>query len=78
MWKEVRLIMGNVHTPKTIYKDGLVITFEVREKKIYYIVSKWNESGTNQGSLMKGMLGDKTPEDILKEALHMFGDVIRQ
>ena len=70
--------MGNtIHTPKTIYKNGLVIEFEVKNKEIYYVLSKWDKSGFDQGSLLKGKLGNQKPEDILKEAQHLVGDGIR-
>ena len=76
--KEVQLIMGNIHTPKTIYSNGFVIEFEVKNKEVYYVISRWTKSGFDQGSLLKGKLGNQKPNDILLLAQHLVGDGIRQ
>ena len=65
--------MGNtIHTPKTIYKNGLVIEFEVKNKEVYYVISKWTKSGFDQGSLLKGKVGNQKPDDILIMAQRLF------
>lgn len=70
--------MGNVHTPKTIYGNGLVLEFLVKNKEIFYKLSKWDESGTNLSLIECATLGNKNPDDLMKEAQRLFGDVIRQ
>ena len=67
--------MGNVRTPKTIYKNGLVITFYVENKEIYYKISKWNKDGTNLALLEQNKLADMTAQQILDYALQSFSSV---
>ena len=67
--------MGNIRTPKTIYKDGLVISFYVFYKQIYYKISKWNKDGTNLAVLEDDLLRNKTPQQLLDYALQTFTNV---
>ena len=71
--------MGNtIHTPKTIYSNGLVLEFKVKNKEIFYKLSKWVDQGSVLAPIEEKKLGDQKPDDIIKEAQHKFGDVIRQ
>ena len=70
--------MGNIHTPKTIYSNGLVIEFIVKKKQVYYKISKWDKAGLEHRYLSKGKLLDQKPNDILIMAQQLVGDVIRQ
>ena len=67
--------MGNIHTPKTIYDNGLVITFYVKNKQVHYKLSKWNDAGSNLSLIKSKKLGDKNPDDIIKEAQQTFTNV---
>ena len=61
--------MGNIHTPKTIYKDGLVVEFKVKNKIVFYKISRWINEATNQVSLETGKLSDfKSPEEVMEYA----------
>lgn len=65
--------MGNIHTPKTIYKNGLVVDFYVKKKIVFYKISRWINEGINQVSLASGKLSDfKSPEEIMEYALVHF------
>ena len=76
--KEVRSIMGNtIHTPKTIYSNGLVLEFYVKNKEIFYKLSKWIDLGSNLAVIKTKKLGDQNPNDIMKEAQQSVGDGIR-
>ena len=79
--------MGNIiHTPKTIYKNGLVVEFKVKNKQVFYKISRWTSNGISQGSLAEGKLSDfKNPQDVMdyawvhysaKPAQQSFGGVI--
>lgn len=80
--------MGNVHTPKTIYKNGMVVEFYVKNKITFYKISRWINEGVNQVSLATGKLSDfNSPEEVMEYAWinysaktpqHKFGDGIRQ
>lgn len=70
--------MGNVHTPKTIYKNRLVLEFYVKGKQIFYKLSRWDENGINQSVIDSARLGDKKPIDIIDQALQKFGMGITQ
>ena len=80
--------MGNVHTPKTIYKNGMVVEFYVKNKVTFYKISRWINEGVNQVSLATGKLSDfNSPEEVMEYAWinfsaktpqQKFGDVIRQ
>ena len=70
--------MGNIHTPKTIYSNGLVLEFYVKNKEIFYKLSKWVDLGSNLAVIETKKLGDQKPEDIIKEAQQSVGDGIRQ
>ena len=65
--------MGNIHTPKTIYSNGLVMEFCVINKQMFYKLSKWNNSGSNLSLIDFAKLDDKNPNDIIKEARHKVG-----
>jgi len=67
--------MGNIRTPKTIYKNGLVISFFVEDKEIYYKIRKWNKEGTNLALLEVDKIGYRTPQQILDSALQSFTSV---
>ena len=67
--------MGNIRTPKTIYKNRLVITFKVIKKEVYYQISKWSEDGLNLAFLGEEKLEDNTPQQILNYALQTFTTV---
>ena len=67
--------MGNVHTPKTIYSNGLVLEFKVKNKEIFYKLSKWVDLGSNLAEIETKKLGDQKPDDIIKEAQRLFTNV---
>ena len=68
--------MGNtIHTPKTIYSNGLVLEFYVKNKEIHYKLSKWIDLGSNLAVIESAKLGDQKPEDIIKKAQQSVGDV---
>ena len=67
--------MGNIRTPKTIYKNGFVMSFHVVNKEIHYIIYKWNEDGTNRGSVAGGKLEDKNPQQIIDLTIQSFTNV---
>ena len=67
--------MGNVHTPKTIYSNGLVLEFKVKIKEIFYKLSKWVDLGSNLAEIETKKLGDQKPDDIIKEAQRLFTNV---
>ena len=67
--------MGNIHTPKTIYSNGLVLEFYVKKKQIYYQLSKWVDLGSNLAVIETKKLGDQKPDDIIKEAQRLFTNV---
>ena len=70
--------MGNkIHTPKTIYKNRVVMEFYVKGKEMFYKLSVWDKNGINQSVIDSAKLGDQNPNDILKKALHLVGDGIR-
>lgn len=61
--------MGNVHTPKTIYKNGMVVEFYVKNKITFYKISRWINEGINQVSLATGKLSDfNSPEEVMEYA----------
>ena len=61
--------MGNVHSPKTIYKNGLVVEFYVKKKIVFYKISRWINDGVNQVSLAEGKLSDfKNPQEVMDYA----------
>lgn len=66
---------NNIHTPKTIYSNGLVMEFCVINKQMFYKLSKWNSSGSNLSLIDFTKLDDKNPNDIIKEAQQKVGDV---
>ena len=71
--------MGNtIHTPKTIYSNGLVLEFYVKNKEIHYKLSKWVDLGSNLAVIETKKLGEQNPNDIIKEAQRLVGDGIRQ
>ena len=71
--------MGNtIHTPKTIYSNGLVLEFYVKNKQIIYKLSKWVDAGSNLSLIESKQLGDQNPNDIIKKAQQSVGDGIRQ
>ena len=70
--------MGDVHTPKTIYGNGLVMEFFVKNKEIFYKLSKWDESGTNLSLIECARLGNKNPDDLMKDAQRLFGKGITE
>lgn len=67
--------MGNIRTPKTIYKNGFVMAFSVVNKEIHYVIYKWREDGTNRGSIAGGKLENKNPQQILNSTLQSFTSV---
>ena len=67
--------MGNIHTPKTIYGNGLVMEFYVKNKEIFYKLSKWIDLGSVLAVIESAKLGDQKPEDIIKKAQQSVGDV---
>ena len=70
--------MGNtIHTPKTIYSNGLVLEFYVKNKQIIYKLSKWVDLGSNLSLIESKQLGDQNPNDIIKKAQQSVGDVIK-
>ena len=70
--------MGNtIHTPKTIYSNGLVLEFYVKNKQIIYKLSKWVDAGSNLSLIESKQLGDQNPNDIIKKAQQSVGDGIR-
>ena len=69
--------MGNIHTPKTIYFNGLVLEFYVKNKEIHYKLSKWVDWGSVLAVIKSEKLGDQNPNDIIKKAQQSVGDGIR-
>lgn len=69
--------MGNIHTPKTIYSNGLVIEFYVKNKQVFYKLSKWVDQGSSLSLIESKKLGDQSPDDIIKEAQRLFTGVMR-
>ena len=67
--------MGNIHTPKTIYKDSFALEFFVHHKEVYYKLSKWDKEGSSLSLLDSAKLGVQKPEDILEKASRLFTDV---
>ena len=67
--------MGNIHTPKTIYSNGLVLEFYVKNKQIIYKLSKWVDAGSNLSLIESAKLGEQSPNDIIKKAQQSVGDV---
>ena len=70
--------MGNIHTPKTIYSNGFVLDFHVKNKEIFYKLSKWVDLGSNLVVMETKKLGDQNPNDIMKEAQQLFTKVITE
>ena len=70
--------MGNVHTPKTIYKHGLVVEYYVKNKEIFYKISRWIKDGTIQASLTEGKLSEfKSPEEVMEYAWVHFSSNVK-
>ena len=67
--------MGNIRTPKTIYKNGFVVDFYVENKIVYYMIFKWTENGYVRSDLESGKLGDRTRQQIMDYALQTFTTV---
>lgn len=67
--------MGNIRQPRPIYQDKFVMEFYVKEKEVFYKISKWNLDGTILALLQKGKLGDQEPQSILNQALQNFSTV---
>ena len=65
--------MGNIHTPKTIYSNGLVLEFKVKNKQVIYKLSKWVDTGSNLSLIESKQLGDQNPNDIIKKAQQSVG-----
>lgn len=61
--------MGNIRTPKPIYKDGSVMEFYVRKNQIMYSIKIWSKDGTNQSLLKVGILGNKDASEVLEKEL---------
>ena len=51
------------------------MSFHVVNKEIHYTIYKWNEDGTNRGSIAGGKLGDKSPQQILDLTIQTFTSV---
>ena len=68
---------NNIHTPRPIYAERMVMEFCVSNKEIFYVISRWNEDGTNLAMIEKGGLKNRDPQQILDKALHLVGDGIR-
>lgn len=68
-------MMGLIRTLRPVYQSGYVMEFYVKNKEVFYKISKWNVNGTNQGSLQKGKLDEQDPEQIMNQALQLFGDL---
>ena len=69
--------MGNIHSPKTIYKDGLVMEFYVKKNQVFYKLSKWVDAGSNLSLIESKKLGNQNPDDVIKEAQLMFTGVMQ-
>lgn len=67
--------MGNIRTPKIIYKNGFVMSFHVVNKEIHYVIYKWNEEGINRVSIASGKLGTQDPQQILNSTILSFTGV---
>jgi len=67
--------MGNIRTPKTIYKNGFVVDFYVEKKVVYYIIYKWTEKGYVRSDLESGKLGDRTRQQMMDYTLQSFTNV---
>lgn len=67
--------MGDIHTPKTIYKNRLVMEFYVKGKEMFYKLSVWDENGVNESVIDSAKLGDNKPMDLINKALHLVGRV---
>ena len=70
--------MGNIHTPKTIYGNGLVMEFYVKNKQVFYKLSKWVDLGSNLSLIESKQLGDQKPDDVMKEAQRLFTGVMQK
>ena len=67
--------MGNIRTPKVIYKNKHVMTFYVNNKEIYYTIYKWADDGLSRFAIATGKLGTQNPQDILNSTLQTFTSV---
>lgn len=70
--------MGLIRTPRPLYQDGFVMEFYVKEKQVYYKISKWNPDGYSQGELQKGKLGKQEPQVMFNQALQNFSSGSRK
>ena len=70
--------MGNIHTPKTIYSNGLVLEFKVKNKQVIYKLSKWVDAGSSLSLIEEKKLGVQSPEEIMKEAQRLFTGVMQK
>ena len=68
-------MMGKIRTPRPIYQSGYVLEFHIKNKEIFYKISKWNKEETNQGYLQKGKLGDQEPQKVFDSAIQNFSTV---
>jgi len=64
--------MGKIRTPRTIYKDKLVMEFYVENNKVFYKISKWNDEGLALMQMQKGELKEQDPQKIMDKALQNF------
>jgi hypothetical protein len=70
--------MGNIHTPKTIYGNGLVMEFYVKNKQVFYKLSKWVDLGSNLSLIESAKLENQKPEDIMNKAQQSFTGVMQK
>lgn len=67
--------MGNVRTPKIIYKHGLVMEFYVKNKEIYYRIFVWSKDGMNRSLIEENALNGRDYIQVFKQALQSFSSV---
>ena len=67
--------MGKDRTPRPLYNNGFVVTFNVKDSEEYYTILKWNDDGYTQSVIEKGKVDQQTPQQILDNALQLFTEV---
>lgn len=54
-----------MRVPKTLYHNGFVVMFHVKNKEIFYDVYKWSKDGLNDALIKSGKYNNENPKDLI-------------
>ena len=70
--------MGNIRSPKVLYKHGVVMEFYVKNKEIHYKIFVWSKDGMNRSLLEEDALNGRDYIQVFNQALQKFTSVENQ